>query len=223
LEFAKANGRPLATHLAETAEEAIFLADHSGPFRHLWEVGVNAWDDSVPRFAGGPIRFARELGLLDYPTLLAHVNYCDDDELTILAGGKASVVYCPRTHQFFGHPPHRWREMLARGINVAVGTDSCASSPDLNIVDDLRLLHRLAPEILPGELWEMATTRAGRAIGFADAGAIQVGAWADFTVFPCGTDDPLREILERDILPSNVWIGGRKLTTDRAAPTASPD
>ena len=24
-----------------------------------------------------------------------------------------------------------WRQMLARGINVAVGTDSCASSPNL--------------------------------------------------------------------------------------------
>ncbi len=124
LAFAKANDRPLATHLAETAEEAIFLAAHSGPFRHLWEAGVNAWDDAVPRFDGGPVRFACELGLLDYPTLLAHVNYCDDDELSILARGKASVVYCPRTHEFFGHPPHRWREMLGRGINVAVGTDS---------------------------------------------------------------------------------------------------
>jgi len=28
------------------------------------------WDDAVPRFAGGPIRFAHALGLLDYPTLL---------------------------------------------------------------------------------------------------------------------------------------------------------
>jgi cytosine/adenosine deaminase-related metal-dependent hydrolase len=218
LAFAKAMDRPLATHLAETAEEATFLADHTGPFRHLWEVGVNAWDDSVPRFAGGPIRFASEIGLLDYPTLLAHVNYCDDDELSILADGKASVVYCPRTHEFFGHPPHRWREMLACGINVAAGTDSCASSPDLNLVDDLRLLHRLAPEISPVEIWEMATTRAAKAVAMADVGAIGAGCRADFAVFSCTSDDPLREILERDILPSGVWIGGKKLATGRGFP-----
>jgi len=211
LAFAKANDRPLATHLAETAEEATFLASHSGPFRHLWEAGVNAWDDAVPRFAGGPIRFARELGLLDYPTLLAHVNYCDDEELAILARGKASVVYCPRTHEFFGHPPHRWREMLGRGINVAIGTDSCASSPDLNLVDDLRLLHRLAAEMPPMQLWEMATTRAARAVGLPDVGVIRTGCGADFVAFACRSDDPLREILERDILPSGVWVGGRKL------------
>jgi cytosine/adenosine deaminase-related metal-dependent hydrolase len=211
LAFAKMHQRPLATHLAETAEEATFLASHAGPFRHLWEAGVNAWDDDVPRFNGGPIRFARDLGLLDYPTLLAHVNYCDDDELTILAGGKASVVYCPRTHQFFGHPPHRWRDMLTRGINVAIGTDSCASSPDLNLVDDLRVLHRLAPEMAPFHLWEMATTRAARALGVADAGVLRPGCFADLVVFPCATDDPLREILQRENMPAAVWIDGKRV------------
>jgi len=135
LEFAIQTGRPIATHLAETPDEAPFLADHIGPFRQIWSL-LNAWDDQVPRFAGGPARFAKSLGLLDYPTLLAHVNYCEDDEMDLLSGGRASVVYCPRTHAYFGHPPHRWREMLARGINVAVGTDSCASSPDLNLLDD---------------------------------------------------------------------------------------
>jgi aminodeoxyfutalosine deaminase len=208
LDWARSQQRPLATHLAETAEEAEFLASHSGPFRELWEVGVNAWDDEVAHFDGGPIRYARELGLLDYPTLLAHVNYCDDDELAILAGGKASVVYCPRTHEFFGHPPHRWREMLARGINVAVATDSCASSPDLNLVDDLRLLRRLAPEMPALRIWEMATTRAARAIGLGKAGAIRGGDPADLVAFPCSSDDPLREILENDAAPHSVWIDG---------------
>ncbi len=211
LNFAKENNCPIATHLAETADEAIFLESQTGPFRHLWEVGVNAWDNAVPRFIGGPIRYARHLGLLDYPTLLAHVNYCDDDELAILAAGKASVVYCPRTHKFFGHPPHRWREMLARGINVAVGTDSCASSPDLNIVDDLRLLHQIAPEIPPIDLWKMATTRAARAINSFNIGAIQPGNQANFTLFQCKTEDPLREILEQDLQPSSVWIAGARV------------
>src|SRR5262249_18764048 len=56
LAFARAHRRPLATHLAENPEESIFLSDHSGPFRYLWEAGVNAWDDAVPKHAGGPIR-----------------------------------------------------------------------------------------------------------------------------------------------------------------------
>jgi aminodeoxyfutalosine deaminase len=212
LETAKAHHLQLATHLAETREEATFLASHSGPLRELWDQWLT-WDDSVPKFVGGPIRFARELGLLDYPTLLAHVNYCDDDELSILAAGRASVVYCPRTHQFFGHPPHRWREMLDRGINVAIGTDSCASSPDLNLVDDLRLLHRLYPESPVALLWEMATVRAARAIGLSDAGIIRPGVAADLVAFPCESGDPLREILEQQVLPIATWAEGKMIST----------
>lgn len=210
LQIAKARKLPLATHLAETADESQFLQSHSGPLRELWDQWLT-WDDSVPKFTGGPIRFARELGLLDYPTLLAHVNYCDDDELKILAAGKAGVVYCPRTHDFFGHPPHRWREMLALGINVAVGTDSCASSSDLNLVDDLRLLHKLYPEESPTLLWELATTRAARAITAPDAGIVRPGVPADLVAFPSTTSDPLREILEQPLLPIGVWIDGMKV------------
>ncbi len=208
LEFAKAHRRPLATHLAETPDESALLSAHNGPFRRLWDA-VDGWDQEVPKYEGGPIRLARDLGLLDYPTLLAHVNYCDDDELEILSAGKASVVYCPRTHAYFGHSPHRWREMLERGINVAVGTDSRGSSPDLNLVDDLRLLHRIAPETPVIQLWEMATIRAARAIGWAgEVGSMEPGKRADFTIFSARGEEPLKEILESNVAPTGVWIDG---------------
>ena len=100
LAAARAHDLPLATHLAETPDEGVFLAEHGGTLREIWEF-LGAWDDAVPRFAGGSVRFAEAAGLLSYPTLLAHVNYCDDDELAMLAAGAASVAYCPRTHAFF--------------------------------------------------------------------------------------------------------------------------
>jgi cytosine/adenosine deaminase-related metal-dependent hydrolase len=77
------------------------------------------------------------------PVLLAHVNYADDADLELLAGSSASVVYCPRTHAFFGHAPHRYREMLARGINVCLGTDSLASNDTLSILDEMRFLRMM--------------------------------------------------------------------------------
>jgi len=209
LQTAKSRNMPLATHLAETADEKVFLESHTGPLRNLWNQYL-PWDDQVPTFPGGPIRLARDLGLLDYPTLLAHVNYCDDDELSILAAGNASVVLCPRTHEYFNHPPHRWREMLARGINVAIGTDSCASSPDLNLVDDLRLLHRQSPQTPALLLWELATTRAARAIRTENAGIIRPSAPAHLIAFPVSTPDPLTEILERDVLPTKTLLAGKE-------------
>lgn len=211
LEVAKAARLPIATHLAETRDESEFLERHCGRFRDLWEF-IGAWDDNVPTFAGGPIRFAAAMGLLDYPrTLLAHVNHCDDSELELLARGRASVVYCPRTHAYFQHPPHRWREMLARGINLAVGTDSCASSPDLNLVDELRLLRKIAPEIAAFDLWKMATVNAARAVDMEETiGTLKPGMAADFVTFRATGEQSLREILESSEAPSEVWIGGER-------------
>jgi aminodeoxyfutalosine deaminase len=209
LEIARSHHMPLATHLAETTDEAPFLAEHRGSLRDLWDAWLT-WDDSVPRFSGGPIRYAQSLGLLDYPTLLAHVNYCDDEEMTILAAGKASVVYCPRTHAYFAHPPHRWRQMLERGINVAIGTDSCASSPDLNLVDEIRLLHRLAPDLPPQELWELITVRAAIALeAQSNVGSLQPGKLADAVIFRTTSNDPLCEILESPLEPAEVWLDGQ--------------
>ncbi len=207
VQTARALRMPITTHLAESTYEDEFLASHSGPFRALWD-RIGGWDDRVPRFEGGPIRFAKTIGLLGLPALLAHVNYADDAELDILAGGSASVVYCPRTHAYFGHPPHPWRRMLESGINVVVGTDSRASSPDLNLVEDLRLLHIIAPDVESMLLWEMATTRAARALGCDDrVGRLAPGMAAKIVVFPTSGDDPLRSILESSVLPIAVFSG----------------
>jgi cytosine/adenosine deaminase-related metal-dependent hydrolase len=194
----------LAIHLAETPYEHEFLRSHTGPLRGMWD-RLGSWADFPETFDGSPVEFAKAIGLLDRPTLLAHVNYCDDADLDLLSRSAATVIYCPRTHRYFGHPPHRWREMLARGINVAIGTDSCASSPDLNIVKELRLLHAIAPDFPVERLWTMVAHRSGI---------------ADLVVFDVSTDQPLTEILESDRLPREVWIAGEKIT--RTSPPASP-
>ena len=70
-------------------------------------------EEPVDTYRGSAIEFAQAIGLLDYPTLLAHVNYADDDELAVLARGQASVVYCPRTHRYFNHPRHPLAQMCS--------------------------------------------------------------------------------------------------------------
>ena len=211
LDWAKRHNRPITTHLAETADEAAFLAEHGGPLRGIWDA-MRDWTGDVPTFAGGPVRLADSLGLLAYEkALLAHVNYVDDDELGVLARGRASVVWCPRTHAYFGHEPHRWREMLARGVNVCVGTDSRASSPDLNVLDDVRLLRRSRPGVSATALLEMVTTRPAAAMGLADrVGSLRVGAWADLAIFPgVGRDaDPLGASLDDEVAPMATWVAG---------------
>jgi cytosine/adenosine deaminase-related metal-dependent hydrolase len=212
LEEAARRGLPLATHLAETPDESEFLATHTGPFRRLWDA-LGGWQKGVSSHWGEPIMAMWELGLFRHePTVLAHVNYASESDLRTLALFRASVAYCPRTHAYFGHPPHRFEEMLAAGINVAAGTDSAASSPDLNLMDDLRLIHRKHPHVPVPTLFAMATIRGARALGMADRfGTIEPGKSADFCVFKVSSRDPLRELLETDVLPDQVWIGGERV------------
>jgi cytosine/adenosine deaminase-related metal-dependent hydrolase len=140
--------------------------------------------------------------------VLAHVNYLEDDEIQLLASSRASVAFCPRTHQYFGHAPHRWQAMLAAGVNVCVATDSLASSPDLNLLSELRLLRRQSN--LPARtLWEMVTTRAARALNLeTEVGAIAPGRYADLAVFPLNGGDPLEAVLDARISPAALYIGG---------------
>jgi cytosine/adenosine deaminase-related metal-dependent hydrolase len=206
LELARDRGIPLATHLAEVPQEREFLIEQSGPLRGLWDQ-IGLWSDPVETFKGSPLEMARAVGLLEYPTLLAHVNDCTEEELAWLKQGNASVVYCPRTHAYFNRPAHPWRRMMELGINVAAGTDSCASSPDLNLLAELRLLHQQSPDVPVERIWHMGTINAARALR-CDGGQIAPGGPADLVAFNVQGDDPLTEILENNLIPNRVWIGG---------------
>lgn len=211
MRLARARSLPLCTHLAETREEEAFLRDGSGPLRNLLEE-MELWDGCFEPPACSPVMYAQRLGLLDAPVLLAHVNYVDDADLEVLAASGASVAYCPRTHRFFEHEPHRYRDMLARGINVCIGTDSLASNPSLSILDELRLLHQrdAAPA---DQLLAMATWRGALALGLPDdTGSIAPGKRADLTCVPlsqAGSKQPLADLLEGSEPPVRTWLAGR--------------
>jgi cytosine/adenosine deaminase-related metal-dependent hydrolase len=208
--WSRQTGRPICTHLAESPEEARFLRHHEGPLREMWEA-LGAWTSDVPRFDGSPVAFAASVGLLDLPALLAHVNYVDDDDLDRLSGSPASVVFCPRTHAYFGHEPHPFETMLARGVNVCVGTDSRASSPDLNVVDDLRLLRRQRPHLPADLLWSFVTTRAAKALRLLDQGHLGVSSAANVVAFEAADPDPLAAVLDAETLPLGTWVEGERV------------
>lgn len=169
---------PLAIHLAETRAELELLEHRRGPFvDFLKEVGV--WEPD-----GIAAGFGDVLSLLaGSPTLaLAHGNYLDPQ--TPLNYG-ASVVYCPRTHAAFGHAPHPFREFLAKGIRVALGTDSLASNPDLDVLAEARFLHQCHPDLDGALLLRMATLHGAEALGWAEeTGSLEVGKSADLVVIP---------------------------------------
>jgi len=148
-------GLPVATHLAETLEERRFNEDGSGPLADLLrEVGV--WTSDLSGWHRSPIARIAPI-LARSGAAIAHANYLEDADVDLLAALAArpdppptGVVFCPRASAYFGHPApghpaHRYRDLLARGVPVALGTDGmvCLDTPDrLGVLDEMRLLHR---------------------------------------------------------------------------------
>ncbi len=204
-------GAPTCIHLAETADEEPFTRWRQGPLvDHLRNLGV--WDDAIPVAGCGPVDLALTTGLLNQNSLVAHANYVTDNDIDRLATSGTTVAFCPRTHHAFGHPPHRFRDMLAVGINVCVGTDSLASNPSLSVLDELRFLHREYPSVAAAVLLALGTLHGAGALGFEDVvGSLTVGKSADIAVVPLsGTHQAQRwdRIFDSTEQPLAVYVSG---------------
>lgn len=221
--LARETGRPLMMHFLETIEERAWLtADErdsdaaAAVERFLTAVNLPTRGAAPP---DSPLTWLRDAELLQAsgsaaaPTILAHVNYADDAVIAALASARVNVAYCPRTHEYFGHSPHRWREMLAAGVNVCIGTDSLASNPDLSILGELRFLRRRAPEVSARRLLRLATLHGAAAVGWGDAiGELAPGRFADFFAVPLPEtppNDPIGWLLDSDNPVTGAWIGGQ--------------
>ncbi len=197
LDLAKQSRCPVAMHLAETREELELLATGTGPLAELFtEWGL--WTTGQRAAFRSPLEVLQQLSSLSR-VLVIHGNYLTSEELDFLTGkDQFSVVYCPRTHSYFQHDLYPLAELLERGIRVALGTDSRASNPDLNLLSEVRHVAQQHPEIAPTTLLEMATTHGAEALGLGNSvGCIAPGLRADLCVLPIppGIRDPFEAVL----------------------------
>lgn len=202
---------PLAIHLAESPEELQLLREGTGPLRDmLQELGV--WDPTALPQRSAPGDYLRQLATA-HRALVIHGNYLADDDIAWLAQhrDKLSVVFCPRTHAYFGHDDYPLQRMLAAGVRVALGTDSRASSPDLDLLAEARHVARggLAS---PAQAVRMATLAGAEALGRRPlCGSLVPGKRADLCVLPVGaspTADPYELLVATDAAVRCVVIGG---------------
>ncbi len=170
--------RPLAMHVAESPDERELLVHGTGPLADsLRAIGV--WQDSLFPWNDSPfVDLIQQLSAASR-TLLVHCNDLRDNEIATLAQHEnMSAVFCPRTHAFFGYERHPVAELIAAGVRVALGTDSRASNPDLNLWREAQWLMNHRPDISPADVLKMATLNGGDALGQRDVGRIEVGAAA---------------------------------------------
>lgn len=201
---------PLMMHFLESPEEADWMEGRGDLSAYLAARKLPTAHESQPTNAAS---FLVDSGILATKPILAHVNYPAAGLISRLAESGASVVFCPRAHDFFGHTLHRWQEMADAGINVCLGTDSLASNESLSILDELRFVARQPATAGSSELLRMATSRAAKALGMGDRiGDLRPGLFADFVTIPCDkASAPLDAILQDESTVSGTWIAGRNV------------
>lgn len=129
--YAQQEAVPLCIHVAESPFENDALVHGRGPtYEFLRLLGP------VPRPGFRSVAYLDKLGVLAAKPLLAHVVNVNDDELTILAQSGAKVVHCPRSNSLLQCGRMPLEKMLALGIPIALGTDSLASSPSLDVREE---------------------------------------------------------------------------------------
>ena len=199
---------PRSIHLAESPQELQFLQTGSGPWRELLE-RLGRWDPGWVVPGCGPVDYLNRLGWLSAELVVVHGVQLTDGELDLLAGRGATLVTCPRSNGWtgVGYPPVD--RFIRSGIRLAVGTDSLASTPDLNLFAELELMRRLAPEVPARQVLACATVAGAEALGFADMfGTIAPGRRAALigVHVPAGVGD-VEEYLLTGIDPGQViWL-----------------
>jgi aminodeoxyfutalosine deaminase len=190
---AVASGEILSIHVAESDEESQLLRDGTGPFKDFL-IERGAWDPGFKAPGMTPVAYLDRLGLLTPRTLAVHCIHIDHQDLTRLQTRGVTAVTCPRSNQRLGVGKAPVPKLLASGILVALGTDSPASSPDVDVFTELAHLRQEHPGLSPAAALRIATLNGAVALGLAkDLGTIEPGKRDALAVVPLNdpSDDPL--------------------------------
>ena len=203
---------PLSFHLAESREEIQLLRSGSGPFREMLQ-RFGVWDADSFKPGTRPLDYLHALGSA-HRTLIVHGNYLDDEEISYLGNhaDRMAVVYCPRTHAFFAHDDYPLPQLLKAGATVALGTDSRASSPDLDIFAEMRQVAQTHPTVSPSTILRLATLEGAKALGLAQhTGSLEPGKYADLAIVALpdhAPSDPHELLFDNDArIVSRYWRG----------------
>ncbi len=207
----RAAGLRSHTHLAESAAETEYVATGTGRFA----AGARAAGWAFALVADGgcglsPTRMLAADGCLGDDVHVAHGVHLDEDDRALLRDLGVVVALCPRSNAILqsGEPPIA--AYLREGSPVALGTDSLASSPSLDLLDEARAAAEVARRQgydgadLGARLLHAATFGGARAMGLhvptADQrarGGLYAGARADLAVVAVDrrSDDPAADVV----------------------------
>lgn len=206
--LSQSRGLPVHVHAAESRDEVA---------------------DEMHTFGETAFERMHRLGVLGERTACAHCIWLQPQDLDILAETRAVVVHNPVSNLRLKAGIADVPAMLARGVNVAVGTDGAASNDGVDLWEVLKfaalLPRRTDDASTPVEnaiLLDAATVSGAAAL--IDGGMpLTAGARADFCLYPTReapftTDERFAAalVLSGPRRPSHVVIDGKLVLQDGA-------
>lgn len=196
-DVARRRGARLHIHLGESrAEEGPLPGTRDEAWRNVDTESFQALRRDG--FAASATDFVDQLGVLGPDCHIAHGVYLNAHDRDVLRARQTVVALCPRSNRVIGLDDPPVAAYLSEGNLIAVGTDSLASSPSLDLLADVAELHDIArrqgyvaPD-LSHRLLRAATLGGAIALGMATGpervGQLQVGSLADlaFVDVPAG-------------------------------------
>jgi cytosine/adenosine deaminase-related metal-dependent hydrolase len=182
---AHANGHLASIHLEEDPAEAGLTVEGAGPLAEL----LRARGAPVKAVGLRPLAWLDSLGLIGDGTLLVHLTFADDASLRRAAELRAVAVLCPRSNQHITAHLPPFARIRAAGGRVALGTDSLASSPSLDLFGDVQALARAGAD--PAWLLEIATSGGAVALHKPHLGALEPGRRPGLIAVAANTRDPI--------------------------------
>ncbi|MEQ1768149.1 MAG: TRZ/ATZ family hydrolase [Methylotenera sp.] len=166
--YAEQLGLGIHTHLQETRDEIR---------------------QSEEKYGLRPLQRLAEFGLLGPSFVAAHCVHLLASEIDLLAEFGCHVAHCPTSNLKLASGIAPVTQLLAKGVNVGLGTDSAASNNRLDMFSEMRLSALLAKgvtedaAVLPAhQALEMATINAAKAMALDHKiGSIEIGKLADLT------------------------------------------
>jgi 5-methylthioadenosine/S-adenosylhomocysteine deaminase len=188
--------------------------------------------DSMEQYGQRPFARLDRLGLVNEHLTAVHMTQMTPAEIALCAERGVSVVHCPQSNLKLASGFCPSAALLAAGVNVAIGTDGCASNNDLDMFEELRTAALLAKAVAEDatafkafSALEAATLSGARAMGLENViGSLQPGKQADLIIIDLARIEamPLYDVISQLVYAgarhwvSDVWIAGRVKLRDYA-------
>lgn len=233
-------GTAFAPHAPYTVNDANFervrlLSDQLDiPVHlHLHETAQEV-QQSIEQHGQRPIARIDRLGLFNDRLIAVHMTQLTEAEIHLCAERGVSVVHCPESNLKLASGFCPACALDRAGVNLAIGTDGCASNNDLDMVGETRTAALLAKAVAQDAAalgaftaLRAATLGGAKAIGLDHlVGSLEPGKQADIACIDLAAleTQPLHHVVSQLVYAAgrhqvrDVWIAGvRKLADYRLA------